>query len=84
MKQAKFFCAYSDQNMATQLEWLHKAGCDEIFKENLSGSQIDRPELKKLLACIRTGDTVTVTKLDRLARSTKDLLGIAEEIKERR
>jgi DNA invertase Pin-like site-specific DNA recombinase len=79
------YCRVSttDQNMAAQLELLHKAGCDEIFKEKLSGSNIDRPELKKLLAYIRKGDTVTVTKLDRLARSTKDLLGIAEEIKKK-
>lgn len=79
------YCRVSttDQNMATQLELLHKAGCDEIFKEKLSGSNIDRPELKKLLAYIRKGDTVTVTKLDRLARSTKDLLGIAEAIKKK-
>jgi DNA invertase Pin-like site-specific DNA recombinase len=79
------YCRVSttDQNMTAQLELLHKAGCDEIFKEKLSGSNIDRPELKKLLAYIRKGDTVTVTKLDRLARSTKDLLGIAEEIKKK-
>jgi DNA invertase Pin-like site-specific DNA recombinase len=61
-------------NMSSQLELLHKAGCQEIFKEKLSGSNIARPELRKLLDYIRKGDTVTVTKLDRLARSTKDLL----------
>src|SRR5665811_819216 len=55
----------------------------EIFKEKLSGSNIARPELRKLLYYIRKGDTVTVTKLDRLARSTKDLLSIAEEIKKK-
>lgn len=77
------YCRVSttDQNMSAQLEMLHQAGCDEIFKEKLSGSNADRPELKKLLAYIRQGDTVIVTKLDRLARSTKDLLGIAEIIK---
>ena len=67
--------------MTPQLELLHKAGCQEIFKEMVSGSNIARPELRKLLDYIRKGDTVTVTKLDRLARSTKDLLNIAEEIK---
>ena len=69
--------------MTAQLELLHKAGCQEIFKEKLSGSNIARPELRKLLDYIRKGDTVTVTKLDRLARSTKDLLSIAEEIKKK-
>ena len=69
--------------MTAQLELLHKAGCQEIFKEKISGSNIARPELRKLLDYIRKGDTITVTKLDRLARSTKDLLSIAEEIKRR-
>jgi len=79
------YCRVSttEQNMAAQLELLNKAGCHEIFKEKVSGSNADRPELKKLLAYIRKGDTVTVTKLDRLARSTKDLLTIAETIKKK-
>jgi DNA invertase Pin-like site-specific DNA recombinase len=79
------YCRVSttEQNMTPQLELLHKAGCQEIFKEKLSGSNIARPELRKLLDYIRKGDTVTVTKLDRLARSTKDLLSIAEEIKKK-
>lgn len=70
----------TEQSMTAQMELLHKAGCQEIFKEKLSGSNMHRPELRKLLDYIRKGDTVTVTKLDRLARSTKDLLNIAEEI----
>jgi DNA invertase Pin-like site-specific DNA recombinase len=79
------YCRVSttEQNMAAQLELLNKAGCHEIFKEKVSGSNADRPELKKLLAYIRKGDTVTVSKLDRLARSTKDLLNIAEVIKKK-
>jgi DNA invertase Pin-like site-specific DNA recombinase len=79
------YCRVSttEQNMIAQMELLHKAGCQEIFKEKLSGSNMHRPELRKLLDYIRKGDTVTVTKLDRLARSTKDLLGIAEEIKKK-
>ncbi|MDD1623314.1 MAG: recombinase family protein [Methylococcaceae bacterium] len=56
------YCRVSttEQNMAAQLELLNKAGCHEIFKEKVSGSNADRPELKKLLAYIRKGDTVTV------------------------
>jgi DNA invertase Pin-like site-specific DNA recombinase len=79
------YCRVSttEQNMAAQLELLHNAGCQEIFKEKLSGNNITRTELRKLLDYIRKGDTVTVTKLDRLARSTKDLLSIAEEIKKK-
>jgi DNA invertase Pin-like site-specific DNA recombinase len=79
------YCRVSttEQNMTAQMELLHKAGCQEIFKEKLSGSNMDRPELRKLLDYIRKGDIVTVTKLDRFARSTKDLLRIAEEIKKK-
>ncbi len=79
------YCRVStiEQNMTAQLKLLHKAGCQEIFEEKISGSHIDRPELRKLLDYIRKGDTVIVTKLDRLARSTKDLLGLAEEIKKK-
>ena len=79
------YCRVSttEQSMTAQMELLHKAGCQEIFKEKLSGSNMHRPELRKLLDYIRKGDTVTVTKLDRLARSTKDLLNIAEEIKKK-
>ena len=69
--------------MAAQLELLNKAGCHEIFKEKVSGSNTDRPELKKLLAYIRKCDTVMVTKLDRLARSTKNWLTVAEAIKKK-
>jgi DNA invertase Pin-like site-specific DNA recombinase len=79
------YCRVSttEQNMTAQMELLHKAGCQEVFEEKISGSHIDRPELRKMLDYIRKGDTVIVTKLDRLARSTKDLLSIAEEIKKK-
>ncbi len=79
------YCRVSttEQNMTAQLELLHNAGCQEVFEEKISGSHIDRPELRKLLNYIRKDDTVIVTKLDRLARSTKDLLSIAEEIKKK-
>jgi len=80
------YCRVStaEQNMTAQLELLWKAGCKEIFEEKISGSNIKRVELRKMLDYIRKGDTVVVTKLDRLARSTKDLLSIAEEIKSKR
>ncbi len=70
--------------MDPQLDLLRKAGCEEIFKETLSGNITKRPELRKMLNFIRKGDIIIVTKLDRLARSTKDLLNIAEEIKNKK
>jgi DNA invertase Pin-like site-specific DNA recombinase len=61
---------------------LREAGCTRIFEEKISGAKRNRPELEKLLDHLRAGDVVTVTRLDRLARSTRDLLEIAERIKE--
>ena len=61
---------------------LREAGCARIFEEKISGAKRNRPELERLLDHLRAGDVVTVTRLDRLARSTRDLLEIAERIKE--
>ncbi|BCH19868.1 recombinase family protein [Mesorhizobium sp. L-2-11] len=61
---------------------LGAAGCIRLFEEKVSGSKRDRPELVKLLDHLQPGDVVTVTRLDRLARSTRDLLDIAERIRE--
>jgi DNA invertase Pin-like site-specific DNA recombinase len=70
-----------DQNLDIQLQVLKQAGCKKLFQEKLSGSTRNRPELQRLLDQLREGDTITVTKLDRLARSTRDLLDIAETIR---
>ena len=68
------------QDLAQQRETLSDMGCQRIFEEKVSGAKRDRPELGRLLDHLRTGDVVTVTRLDRLARSTSDLLHIAERI----
>ena len=68
------------QDLAQQRETLSAMGCQRIFEEKVSGAKRDRPELGRLLDHLRTGDVVTVTRLDRLARSTSDLLHIAERI----
>lgn len=68
------------QDLAQQRETLSSMGCQRIFEEKVSGAKRDRPELGRLLDHLRTGDVVTVTRLDRLARSTNDLLHIAERI----
>lgn len=68
------------QDLAQQRETLSAIGCQRIFEEKVSGAKRDRPELGRLLDHLRTGDVVTVTRLDRLARSTSDLLHIAERI----
>ena len=68
------------QNLDAQLEALHKEGCDEIFQEKASGAKQHRPELAAMLRYARKGDIVVATKLDRLARSTKHLLQIVDEL----
>ncbi len=70
------------QELAGQRDELHAAGCTRIYAEKITGTQRNRPELARLLDHLRPGDVVTVTRLDRLARSTRDLLDIAERIQE--
>ena len=62
------------QTLASQQAELRKAGCTRIFAEKVSGARSDRAELGKLLKLLEPGDVVTVTRLDRLARSTRDAL----------
>ena len=69
-----------DQKLSFQLEALKKAGCARIFREKASGSYRDRPELNRMLDQLREGDVVAVWRLDRLARSTRNLLEIVEAI----
>src|SRR5215470_12543655 len=66
------------QDLTVQLEKL--GGCDKVFKEKRSGVDASRPELKRCLDYLREGDTLLVTKIDRLARSTSDLYRIASEL----
>jgi DNA invertase Pin-like site-specific DNA recombinase len=68
------------QTLATQDAALKAAGCTKIFAEKISGARSDRPQLAKLLKSIGDGDTVIVTWLDRLARSTRDLLNTLHAI----
>jgi DNA invertase Pin-like site-specific DNA recombinase len=69
-----------DQDLRLQRAALGEASCRRVFEEKLSGARRDRPELARLLDQIRPDDVVVVTRLDRLARSTRDLLDIAERL----
>jgi DNA invertase Pin-like site-specific DNA recombinase len=71
------------QSLASQDAELHAAGCVKIYAEKISGARSDRPELAKVLRRIGTGDVLIVTRLDRLARSTRDLLNILDDIAKR-
>jgi DNA invertase Pin-like site-specific DNA recombinase len=66
------------QTLASQNAQLHAAGCAKVYSEKISGSHSDRPMLAKLLRRLERGDVLMVTRLDRLARSTRDLLNILD------
>lgn len=70
----------ADQNPASQQDALRQFGVDEIFIDRFTGTRASRPELDKLFFQIRQGDTVVITRLDRLGRSTKDLLEMATKL----
>jgi DNA invertase Pin-like site-specific DNA recombinase len=67
-----------NQTLNTQLDHLERAGCEMFFEEKISGAVRARPKLEALLGQIRKDDVLVVTKLDRLARSTAELLRISE------
>ena len=71
----------SGQSLEAQLDALMI--CDKVFKEKASGAKAERPELTTMLDYVRDGDTVTVTKLCRLARNTKHLLEIVEYLEQK-
>src|SRR6516164_7029258 len=70
------------QTLDSQLEQLRKAGCSSriIYREKATGARADRRELNRMLGKLGPGDVVTVTRIDRLARSTFDLFGIIRRI----
>jgi DNA invertase Pin-like site-specific DNA recombinase len=73
-----------DQNLDRQLDELADAGCDRVFSEAASGKRgATRPEWDACLSHLRTGDTLVVTELSRLGRSTADLASLADELLER-
>jgi DNA invertase Pin-like site-specific DNA recombinase len=72
-----------DQSLELQRPRLRSAGCERLFEEKISGAKRNRPELEKLVGEIRVGDVLVVTRLDRLARSTAELLAIAERLMEK-
>lgn len=73
-----------DQKPQLQLDALKVAGCDRVFEEKASGTQRERPALKEALAFLREGDTLVVWKLDRLARSLRQLIDTFEMLDERK
>src|SRR3546814_17508678 len=73
-----------DQNLDIQCARLSEAGCEMMFDEKISGAARGRLELEKLMRHLRKDDVLVVTRLDRLARSTTDLLHTAERCREKK
>ena len=69
-----------EQNEARQVEALEKHDIDKWFMEKVSGKNMERPKLAAMMDYVREGDTVYIHDLSRLARSTKDLLEIVEQL----
>lgn len=70
----------ADQSLSAQQDALRDAGCDRVYEETASGAQRGRPVLAELMRSLRSGDTLVVFKLDRVARSLPDLLNIMEQM----
>ena len=71
------------RTLDSQQSALHPAGADRVFAEKISGAVTDRKALAKAIAALNAGDVLLVTRLDRLARSTRDLLNVLATISER-
>ena len=71
----------TDQNYDLQITALKNAGCKKIFSEKISGTTIARPELEACLDYLREGDTLLVTRIDRLARSLRDLQNLVYDLR---
>src|SRR5271157_368842 len=72
------------QTVGAQIGALTAAGAAKVFRETASGAKTDRAQLRRVLAALEAGDVLMVTRLDRLARSTRDLLNTLAAITERR
>jgi DNA invertase Pin-like site-specific DNA recombinase len=68
------------QDLASQLAQLKAAGCDKVFREKITGTTADRPQLRKMMAALAPGDIVIIPAVDRLSRDTTDLLVIARDM----
>ena len=69
-----------DQDLAGQLAELAAFGCERSYHEKESGARSDRPQLRKVISRLEAGDVLVVTRLDRLARSTRDLLNVIHDL----
>ncbi|MGY3187280.1 recombinase family protein [Lysinibacillus sp. TE18511] len=71
------------QDLESQIQSLESEGCTSIYKEKFTGTKTDRPIFNEVMALLTEGDTLVVTKLDRLARNTKEGIDVVEALFER-
>jgi len=72
-----------DQSLERQIDSLNSAGCTEIYQEKISGRKKEKPELDALLSKLREGDMIVVDSLDRLGRTSKELINLIAHFKEK-
>lgn len=72
-----------DQSLDLQIDGLKKEGCEEVFSEKLSGRNKNKPKLSELISKLRKGDVVMVYSLDRLGRTSKELISLLSDLKEK-
>lgn len=84
---AQLFCpslvSTTEQSLNLQIDTLKTAGCERIFEDKVSGKKNDRVELTRYLEYLRTGDTLVIWKLDRLGRTTRQLIRVVWEARQR-
>ena len=73
-------CSTEEQNEARQLEMMEEHNVEKIFKDKRSGKNTDRKEFKEMMSFVREGDTLITESISRIARNTKDLLSIVEQL----
>lgn len=83
MKIAYVRVSTEEQNEARQVEALETYGIERWYKEKVSGKDMNRPQLQEMLDFVRDGDTIYIHDFSRLARSTKDLLEIIEQLEKK-
>ena len=77
-------CSTIEQNESRQMEAAREVGAEKVFLDKLSGKDTHRPQLQEMLSFAREGDVVIVSELSRLARSTRDLLRIVDDLQAKR
>ena len=69
-----------EQKLESQIEVLKEAGAEEVFQEKFTGTNVERPQFNLVFKKLKDGDTLIVTKLDRLARNTREVLEIVQSL----